>query len=192
MKIFDFFFKKKVYRDEWFTIAKQLNMAIEPSYIETPFVHWLRVKIYEPVERFFYKVTTFNFKYDILYKKVYLKWFLNNPSFIAYDSWNLDYSMVDFLVPRILWLIKNKHGIPVGIIEECQENGIIKKQNTKGVHLSDEDESEVIKYMNDTLYEIAKNLVAFKRLSGKLDINCDDKFNNAMDLIKKYYPCLWD
>ena len=181
MKILDFFTKKKTY--EWIH---------GHTYEETEFQHWLCNSWIYSVYVWLDNIKDFSFKYDFLYKKIYLR--LQNKLAVSFDSWSLDNNFIDYLIPRILWLKEHKNGVSVQILEECAEKGIISNNYR---NLSNDDIEKAYKYQQEILFDIAKGLACNHIIentfptSEKL-IELENKINEAFDLIKKYRTILWD
>jgi len=176
LKIFDFFTKKVQYTD--FIIP----------YSETRFSHWFYNSWIYTIYLKINELSKMSFKYDILYKYIYLK--LQNRLAVPYDSWSLNCNVVDYLLPRIIWLKDNKHGVSMILVEECIKNGLIK--NSK--HLSEADFQICYSYQQEILWEMAKGLAcehlieSYKYDTEQLEARVDE----AYDLIKKYRYVLYD
>lgn len=180
MKLFDFFFKKEIYKD-----------CLGFHQTRTPFMRWFENNWIYSVYCQITRLSEFNFKYDVLYKRVYLK--LQKYLAIPYDCWSLDYTLVDYLIPRILWLKDNKNGINQISIQECVEKGLV---TNKYRHLAEDDWKTVYQYQQEVLFDIAKGLACFHLLDKTINPErikmYEERVDEAFDMIKRYRGLLWD
>jgi len=121
------------------------------------------------------------FKYDFLYEKVYKrmsKWFA------GYDAINLDHAMTDWLMLRLLWLVKHSKDFPAR--KEFEVDG--------GYEL-----------WHETLWEICKGLACYRLIARsnwyfhlgekrrpKVHKALTKRKDDALKLVVKYYEDLWD
>ena len=173
-KLINFFFKKRDYEVK-FCGRISINH-------HTPFQHWFIENVSEPIDSFFYGIRNFNFYYDIVYKQY--KRLLKNKRFVAYDSWNLDYSLAEYIVPRVLWLMNNKQGVILTLLKDSGYN--IKDGNP-----TKEEFDKAYNCQKEILWEIAKSFATY-RLNTVSDSDKDKAFRKGTKLLFKYYYLLWD
>ena len=174
-KLINFFFKKRDYE------VKLCGRVIDTNH-HTPCQHWFIENILEPIDAFFCRIRNFHFYYDIIYNQY--KRFLNNKRIVAYDSWNLDYSLAEYIVPRVLWLMNNKRGV---ILTLLKDNGY----DIKSGNPTQEEFDRAYNCQKEILWEIAKSFSAY-HLNTISDSAKDQAFKQGTKLLFKYYYLLWD
>ena len=148
------------------------------------------------IEKFYYRLRNFNFKYDFLYNKLYKK-MLSCPMFVQFDAWNLNSNLTDYIILRLLWMVQHSNGCPV--IGEFEDKVAVNEGYKNGYD----------KWI-ETLWEICKGLACHRLMDSNWYFNkikkheCDlqyyREFNNALherhqkalELLVKYYYNLWD
>lgn len=169
-KIVDFFKKKETHQCDF-----------GGTYESTKFKEWYYNSWFFDVECLFTRLKDFSFKYDFIYKYVYLK--LQKTIAVEYDAWNLNDNMVDYLIPRIMWLVNHKHGVSSDFLNSSD--------NLDGCYETQQNE----------LFELAKCLANYRLLEKQFNNyidnpdnlkKYDEKINQGFDLLKKNKYNLWD
>lgn len=117
---------------------------------------------------------------DILNATVYRVKYGFNPN----ETWNLDYTLAEYLVPRLMYLKKSKQGIPYNVTYDIEKKFKKIKDKDKLFQLAEAE-------WNDRLDAMIAAFNIIKNNGSDLTSDDQDAINKGLDLFRKHFQDLW-
>lgn len=117
-----------------------------------------------------------------------------NKKKIAHDSWRLDISFCKWVIPRLKWLRKNKHGVPIDFIVDG-DTKFLEQSSANYNKMLDEIIDGLEYYEKELDYDQAehdKDPQAW--LQKEMDFENDkrERVKHSLKLFAEYFDTLWD
>lgn len=104
------------------------------------------------------------------------------------EVWNLDHTMAQFIAPRLKVFRQDTHGCPGNF---CEEGESFEESMAKWYTILDEIIWAVETYTKYEDSDFKYNGKSYYDMSREEMIEFDDKINHGLELLAKYWRCLW-